>query len=307
MVLYCYAIPALTDPSSIQMPNLSLKGFRVILSASSLTRYGFVFLLLFLYSCASQPYRYSNKQYRKQAHALAKSLEVQPVTGITSDSIRQPDRWIGTVNFGLRKPNFVVIHHTAQQFCEKTLQTFTESPREVSAHYVICADGTLYHMLHDQLRAWHAGAGKWGQVTDVNSVSIGIELDNDGLAPYREAQLQVLLTLLDTLKQRYRIPAANFIGHADIAPGRKVDPGINFSWERLAKKGFGLWYGDTLSLILPESFDARTALKIIGYDVHDQTAAIQSFRLHFMASQRKGELLPEEKKILYALQLKSME
>jgi N-acetylmuramoyl-L-alanine amidase len=162
-------------------------------------------------------------------------------------------------------------------------------------------------MLHDQLRAWHAGAGKWGQVTDVNSLSIGIELDNDGLAPYREAQLQVLLTLLDTLKQRYRIPAANFIGHADIAPGRKVDPGINFSWERLAKKGFGLWYGDTLSLILPESFDARTALKIIGYDVHDQTAAIQSFRLHFMASQRKGELLQEEKKILYALQLKSME
>ncbi len=289
------------------MPNRSLKGFSVIFSSKSLIRWGSVFLLFFLYSCASKPYRSSNKQYRKQVHALAQSLEVQPDTGIRSDSIRQPDRWIGTVNFGLRKPNFVVIHHTAQQSCAKTLQTFTESPREVSAHYVICADGTLYHMLHDQLRAWHAGAGKWGQVTDVNSVSIGIELDNDGLAPYREAQLQVLLTLLDTLKQRYRIPAANFIGHADIAPGRKVDPGINFSWERLAKKGFGLWYGDTLSLILPESFDVRTALKIIGYDVHDQTAAIQSFRLHFMASQRKGELLPEEKKILYALQLKSME
>ena len=80
-----------------------------------------------------------------------------------------------------------------------------------------------------------------GGPIDMNSASIGIELDNDGSEPYAESQIRALLALLADLKQRYEIPAANFLGHSDIAPGRKVDPGVEFPWRRLAERGFGLW------------------------------------------------------------------
>ena len=198
----------------------------------------------------------------------------------------------------------VVLHYTAQNSCEKTLQTFTTATSEVSAHYVICKDGTLHHMLNDYLRAWHAGASKWGSVTDVNSVSIGIELDNDGVAPYDTAQLNTLYGLLLFLKKSYNIPSANFVGHSDIAPGRKIDPGIQFPWKTLADKGFGLWYADTTNLVLPTTFDAKLALRLIGYDVGNLPAASNSFRMHFLGVSSPDVLSPEEQKVLYAVMMK---
>src|SRR5690606_20136269 len=126
-----------------------------------------------------------------------------------------------------------------------------------------------------------AGIGKWGNTSDLNSSSIGIELDNNGVdQPFTDAQIKSLLVLLDALKKRYNIPTANFIGHADIAPGRKNDP-RNFPWKVLSKKGFGLWYDDVLNLP-PDDFNPELALRIIGYDTRNLPAAIASFKLHFV-------------------------
>ena len=207
---------------------------------------------------------------------------------------------MGTTNFNLRKPNLVVIHHTAQNSCDQTLKTFTLPRTSVSAHYVICKDGTVHQMLNDYLRAWHGGVGRWGSITDVNSASIGIELDNNGTEAFAEPQLNSLLSLLDTLKKRHNIPPANFIAHSDMAPTRKVDPNINFPWQRLSQQGFGLWYGDTAALQVPQNFNNLQALRIIGYDVSDSAAAIGAFKRKFVQQENK-QLTEADRKILFAL------
>ena len=158
----------------------------------------YIFIITILVnSCSSNKYAATNKVYKRQAKAFGKIISQSPVKDIYNTS----SGWVGTTNFGMRKPNFVIIHHTAQNSCEQTLQTFTLPRTEVSAHYVICKDGTVHHMLNDYLRAWHAGAGSWGNDKDINSSSIGIELDNNGFDSFPPAQINSLLTVLDTLKK----------------------------------------------------------------------------------------------------------
>ncbi|MBL7702404.1 MAG: N-acetylmuramoyl-L-alanine amidase [Ferruginibacter sp.] len=249
-------------------------------------------------SCSNNKYATSNRSYRQQSKAFANELKKQPAA---VDSAAMAAQWVGTTNFGMRKPNFVIIHHTAQTACDTTLKTFTSPRTQVSAHYVICKDGTINHMLNDYLRAWHAGNSKWGNVTDVNSVSIGIELDNNGFEPFSEAQINSLLNVLKKLKKDNNIPTANFIGHADIAPKRKVDPNKYFPWQQLAGNGFGYWYGDTAKVILPEHFNAIQALRIIGYDTRDTVAAIRAFKLHFVQQDSLPRLTDGDRKIIYDL------
>jgi len=256
-------------------------------------------ILVLICSCSPNPYKTSNKSYKKQAKAYAKLLAVYPV----KDSITNSSYFVGTTNFNLRKPNFVILHHTAQNSCEQTLSTFTTVKSQVSAHYVICKDGTVHHMLNDYLRAWQAGVSKWGNATDINSLSIGIEIDNNGFETFTEPQINSLLQLLDRLKKAYNIPTANFIGHADIAPGRKVDPNRYFPWEKLAENGFGFWY-DTTGVQLPPSFDAMQALRIIGYDIVKPEAAIQSFKLHFVQADSTKTINDDDRKILFDLEKK---
>lgn len=262
------------------------------------------FAFSFIYSCAPKPYAVTNKEYKKQTRALAKIINQPPKDSLLADSMKLPANWVGTVNLGLRKPSSVIIHHTAQNSCEQTLKTFTLQKTQVSAHYVICKDGTLYHMLNDYLRAWHAGAGKWGGQSDINSSSIGIEIDNDGTAVFTEAQINCLLGLLANLKKTYSIPTANFIGHADITPTRKVDPNVNFPWKRLADVGFGHWYSDTTGIVVPAEFNAIYALRIVGYDISNIGAATQAFRRHFLTVEKAGDLTEPEKKVLYMLMKK---
>lgn len=248
-----------------------------------------------LAACNRHPYTATNKQYKKQVKAYAKALRTQPATAIAP-----PPFWVGTTNFNLRKPNLVVIHHTAQGSCEQTLKTFTLPRTSVSAHYVICKDGTIHHMLNDYLRAWHGGAGRWGTVTDVNSASIGIELDNNGTEAFAAPQMASLLTLLDTLKKRHSIPAANFIAHSDMAPTRKVDPNVTFPWQQLAQKGFGLWYSDTTAVTVPDNFNHLQALRVIGYDVRDSAAAIGAFKRKYLQQESK-QMSESDRKVLFAL------
>ncbi len=253
-------------------------------------------LAVFILGCNRNPYNTTNKQYKKQVKELSKIIQEVP----PNDSISIKKNWVGTTNFNLRKPNFVILHHTAQNSCNQTLKTFTNTKTEVSAHYIICRDGTIHHMLNDYLRAWHGGAAKWGNLTDINSSSIGIELDNSGSEPFSEIQVNNLLLLLEHLKKTYGIPAANFIGHADIAPARKIDPSIFFPWKQLADRGFGNWYADTTGQKISADFKNIDALRIIGYDVKDSTAAIRAFRLHFMQD-TLTKLDEPAQKILFSL------
>src|SRR6185369_9896332 len=112
-----------------------------------------VIILFILSGCSTNPYKTSNKSYKKQTKAYAKLLSAYPL----KDSITNSPYFIGTTNFNLRKPNFIILHHIAQNSCEQTLETFTHVKSQVSAHYVICKDGTVHHMLNDYLRAWQAG------------------------------------------------------------------------------------------------------------------------------------------------------
>jgi N-acetylmuramoyl-L-alanine amidase len=258
-----------------------------------------VILLGLLAGCTFNPYKTTNKDYKKQARRYARTIREYPLDA-GADSVRTPPYWVGTTNFNLRKPNFVIIHHTAQNSCPQTLQTFTMPRSQVSAHYVICKDGTVHHMLNDYLRAWQAGISRWGNITDVNSISIGIELDNNGFEPFDSAQITSLLHLLRRLKTSYSIPAANFIGHADVAPTRKNDPNYFFPWKELADSGFGLWYPDTTGIFVPSDFSSVTALRIIGYDVRDSVAATRAFKRHFEADTTRTWGLTDEK-VLFSM------
>ncbi len=256
-------------------------------------------IILLLAACSSNKYTATNRVYKKQAKAFAREIKKVP-----HDNYYNRKTWAGTTNFGLRKPDFVIIHHTAQNSCPQTIRTFTLPRTQVSAHYVICKDGTVHHMLNDYLRAWQAGVSSWGNNKDINSSSIGIELDNNGYEPFPAAQIKSLLTLLDTLKLKYNILAANFVGHSDIAPTRKKDPNVNFPWELLAQNGYGLWYGDTTMINVPPNFNDLQALRIIGYSVKDTTAAIVAFKRHFETQDSSAILSGADVKILYDLMQK---
>lgn len=251
-----------------------------------------------LAACAGGEYAATNKAYKKQAKQYSAVLRKYPL----ADSFEVAKNFVGTTNFGMRKPNFVIIHHTAQNSTAQTLRTFTLTRTAVSAHYVIGRDGEVYHMLNDYLRAQHAGLGKWGSVTDMNSCSIGIELDNNGFESFSEAQIAALLRVLTQLKKAFAIPTANFIGHADWAPTRKNDPNWRFPWKALSEKGFGLWYDDTTGLAIP-TFDHLQALRIVGYDIKDSSAAIKAFKQHWLQDTTKG-MTPAAQKVLWQLSKK---
>ncbi|MFD2513571.1 N-acetylmuramoyl-L-alanine amidase [Pontibacter locisalis] len=290
-------------------------------------------------SCSVNPYAETNRVYKKQAKAYGQSLWAVPE--VKPEEVNYPvgDYWVGATNFNMRKPNFVIIHHTAQNSTAHTLKTFTTPATSVSAHYVIGRDGKVYQMLNDYLRAWHAGAGKWGNNTDINSSSIGIELDNNGAEPFSEEQIKSLLGVLEMLKKKHSIPAANIIGHSDIAPTRKVDPNPTFPWKKMAENGFGLWYDEDVldsvmvaktypvsdstilqngvqdSLVVfekrplyevPESFNPQEALRIIGFDISNLDAAIKAFKLHFIQEDINAVLTDDDKRILYNLYRKYM-
>jgi len=162
-------------------------------------------------------------------------------------------------------------------------------------------------MLNDYLRAWHAGAGKWGNITDVNSNSIGIEIDNNGIDSFSTAQINTLLGVLAFVKKEYNIPAENFIGHSDVAPARKIDPGLLFPWKALSEKGFGLWYNDTTGIIVPTDFNVKYALKIIGYDVKNLQNAMGAFKRHYLNLANGALFTKPEEKILYAVMQKYLD
>jgi N-acetylmuramoyl-L-alanine amidase len=205
------------------------------------------------------------------------------LSACTGTPARNPmAEWSPSPNYDVRKPRLIVIHQTEMENAEAALRVLHSQNKQgrVSAHYLIANNGRLYQLVADNERAWHAGVGSWQGVTDINSISIGIELDNNGSEPFEERQILSLIRLLDDLCARFNIPRAAIIGHADLAPTRKKDPSRHFPWQRLAQAGFGQWYDEKL-VDAPANFDAVLALKALGYDTSDLPAAVKAFHRHY--------------------------
>lgn len=186
-------------------------------------------------------------------------------------------------------PDMIVLHYTAMQSAEAALARLCDSQAEVSAHYLICEKGRIWQMVDEGQRAWHAGAGRWGDVNDVNSRSIGIELANRGNHPFPEPQMMVLETLMTGIMARWHIPPERVIGHSDMAPGRKQDPGARFDWLRLARAGLSVWPTEVEAA---ETDDFGRDAAAFGYPVGDVAPEVllAAFRLRF----RPGTEGPED-------------
>lgn len=177
------------------------------------------------------------------------------------------------------EPDLIVLHYTAMKSCEAALERLCTSEHEVSAHYLISERGTVYHLVEEDKRAWHAGKGCWGDVTDVNSRSIGIELANTGEQPFAEPQMAALEEMLDDILARHDLPPERVIGHSDMAPGRKIDPGARFDWRRLARQGLSVW-PDRVEPDDPAGFVPW--MKAFGYRAEvGEEALLTAFRLRF--------------------------
>lgn len=178
--------------------------------------------------------------------------------------------------------DMLVLHYTGMPTAAEALARMCDPGSEVSAHYVIDETGEVLRLVPESERAWHAGVAFWRGERDVNSRSIGIELVNPGhefgYRPFPEAQMAALLELAGDIVARHPVPDHNVVGHSDVAPARKTDPGELFDWPRLAAAGIGLW---PAAADVPPVDDASAALAEIGYDVGDETAAIAAFQRHF--------------------------
>lgn len=224
------------------------------------------------------------------------------IAGCAHQAPRNPmAEWVPSPNHDDRRPVIIVLHYTEQDSVGQSLHTLRtrNSGGPVSSHYLVGDDGAIYQLVADGHRAWHAGGGRWGTITDLNSASIGIEIDNDGREPFTEPQVQALLRLLEDLTTRLRIPPGQVIGHSDLAPSRKIDPGALFPWRRLAEAGFGIWPADDAPPA-PEGFDAMRALRELGYDTSDPASTVRAFRLRFRGD--AGTVLDDgDRRILHAL------
>lgn len=160
--------------------------------------------------------------------------------------------------------------------------TLCNPDNEVSAHYLISEDGEVLSLVPEAMRAWHAGAGQWGAVSDVNSRSIGIELSNTGFTPFAAAQMDALTDLLKGITARWAIRPERVIGHSDMAPGRKIDPGPRFDWRRIAHEGLSVWpVSQKLSQDVGTARFAA-AMDAFGYTAtNDPELLLATFRLRF--------------------------
>lgn len=211
---------------------------------------------------------------------------------------------------GCSAPDLVVLHYTGMKDGASALARLCDPQSKVSAHYLIEEDGTVYTLVEESLRAWHAGKSYWRGLVDINSHSIGIEIVNPGHEfGYREfphAQMHAVLTLCEEIKERYKLPATAFLGHSDIAPMRKEDPGELFNWKMLAVHGIGVWpeflEQDNYPLTL---MDAEKLLAKIGYDtgIDEQSlrAAIRAFQRHYVQNILTGDLDNQTAKTLRAI------
>ncbi len=189
--------------------------------------------------------------------------------------------------------SMVVLHYTGMPDCAGALARLCSPKAKVSAHYCLDEDGTTYRLVDESKRAWHAGKARWRGTTDINSASVGIEIVNPGhefgYRPFPDEQIAALIRLVAEIKDRHGIGRGNVVGHSDIAPARKEDPGELFPWEALAKRRLTL-PSPTRNLVDPFWTDAGflLALERFGYDVTDPPKAVIAFQRRFRPDRLDG-------------------
>lgn len=189
--------------------------------------------------------------------------------------------------------DMLVLHYTGMVDGPSALARLIDPAAKVSAHYLIDEDGTVYALVAESQRAWHAGVASWRGAGDVNSRSIGIELVNPGhefgYRAFPEAQILALIELASGILARHSIPPGNVVGHSDVAPTRKQDPGEYFPWKRLKGYGIGLWpFVGHEAAPVPDPGEVARRLAAYGYDVAVPEAAIAAFQRHFRPSAIDG-------------------
>ncbi len=208
-------------------------------------------------------------------------------------------------NFGPRPAGMVidtlVIHYTGMRDAEAALARLCDPAAVVSAHYVVDEDGAIFRLVPEEMRAWHAGVSSWRGESNINDRSIGVELVNPGhefgYRPFPRAQMESLVALVVGILACHPIPAARVLGHSDVAPTRKRDPGELFDWAFLARSGIGLWPEAPPPAAAPSAAEAQKLLAAIGYAVPsngewgEQTAAaLAAFQRHFRPKLVDGRL-----------------
>ncbi|GGO98167.1 N-acetyl-anhydromuramyl-L-alanine amidase [Stakelama pacifica] len=202
----------------------------------------------------------------------------------------------------------IVLHYTGMRTGDEAIARLTDPEAKVSAHYLVAEDGTILRMVDEAKRAWHAGRSHWRGITDINSASIGIEIVNPGhefgYRPFPDEQVASVIRLVHQIKDRYEITRGNVVGHSDIAPARKQDPGEFFPWGKLARLRLAL-PRPTKNLADPHWTDGgfMLALERFGYDVTDAQAAVVAFQRRFRPELIDGIIDAECRAILLALLL----
>lgn len=229
---------------------------------------------------------------------------------ISSDFI-----WYPSPNYDDRPEDasiyLIVLHYTAMDSAEAALQRLCDPESNVSCHYLIDLDGKIFHLIEDEKKAWHAGLSHWNGVDGVNKCSIGIELDHPGHHnphPYPAKQMESLYNLLEYICNKHSIPRQNIVGHSDVAPQRKQDPGEFFDWKELYSMGFGRMPDKDLLKVDPIPHDIsiiQGALRHIGYDCpqtglwdKETQEVILAFQRHFLPKTVSGELCLLTRKML---------
>ncbi len=204
--------------------------------------------------------------------------------------------------------SILVLHYTGMKDAASAIDRLRDPEAKVSAHYLVAEDGQILRMVPEEKRAWHAGRSYWRGMRNLNAASIGIEIVNPGhefgYRAFPDEQMNSVLRLAADIVDRYDIPRANVVGHSDIAPARKQDPGELFDWARLAKYGVAL-ARPTKNLMDPHWTDGGflLALERFGYDVSDPKAAVTAFQRRFRPEQIDGEIEGESRAILLSLLL----
>ena len=231
-----------------------------------------------------------------------------------------------TTNKLVTKPQFIILHYTANCSLSKTIQLFYDYFRPVSTHYVIGADGKIVQMVDESKRAWHADRSAWRKNKQINTYSIGIEITNPGYTetltnpcsifdphvwniktakqvagssfywhPFTQKQIKSVIDLCKDIMQRYDIAPQNILGHSDIAPGRKMDPGPLFPWRLLAKNNIGIWPHDIQHIVPQTILETQKSLKRLGYKIElsnqldpETKRVLQAFQSHFRQNNIDG-------------------
>jgi N-acetylmuramoyl-L-alanine amidase len=200
--------------------------------------------------------------------------------------------------------DMLVLHYTGMETAEAALARLRDPEAKVSAHYMVDEDGTVTQLVDEADRAWHAGVSFWRGHTDINARSVGVELVNPGhefgYRPFPEAQTRALVDLARDIVRRHAIPARNVVGHSDVAPRRKMDPGELFDWRGLAAAGVGLWPGESAECLMDPGV-VRDMLADHGYETENLFETLKAFQRHFRPARVNGRVDFETARLLKGL------